>query len=62
MTDVIDALERNNSNIGAGYIEHFGEQYLVRVPGQASAIEDLKRHRRRRRATPFRSPSPTSPT
>jgi cobalt-zinc-cadmium resistance protein CzcA len=42
MTDVIDALQRNNANVGAGYIEHFGEQYLVRVPGQASTIEDLK--------------------
>jgi cobalt-zinc-cadmium resistance protein CzcA len=42
MTDVIDALQRNNANVGAGYIEHFGEQYLVRVPGQASNIEDLK--------------------
>ena len=42
MTDVIDALLRNNANMGAGYIEHFGEQYLVRVPGQASAIDDLK--------------------
>ena len=42
MTDVIEALQRNNANVGAGYIEHFGEQYLVRVPGQASSIEDLK--------------------
>jgi heavy metal efflux system protein len=42
MTDVIDALQRNNSNMGGGYIEHFGEQYLVRVSGQASSIEDLK--------------------
>ena len=42
MTDVIDALLRNNANMGAGYIEHFGEQYLVRVPGQASSIDDLK--------------------
>ena len=42
MTDVISAIQRNNANVGAGYIEHFGEQYLVRVPGQASGIEDLK--------------------
>ncbi|MES3028398.1 MAG: CusA/CzcA family heavy metal efflux RND transporter [Pseudomonadota bacterium] len=42
MTDVIGALERNNANIGAGYVERFGEQYLVRVPGQASGIEDLR--------------------
>ncbi len=32
--DVINSLEINNSNVGAGYIERNGEQYLVRVPGQ----------------------------
>jgi len=42
MTDVIGALERNNANVGAGYVERFGEQYLVRVPGQAAGIDDLK--------------------
>jgi cobalt-zinc-cadmium resistance protein CzcA len=39
--DLVDALERNNANVGAGYIEKRGEQVLVRVPGQlgdASAI------------------------
>ena len=41
MTDVIEALERNNANVGAGYVERFGEQYLVRVPGQAGGMEDL---------------------
>jgi len=41
LSDVITALERNNANVGAGYIERFGEQYLVRVPGQAATIEDL---------------------
>ncbi|MCG3143590.1 MAG: Cobalt-zinc-cadmium resistance protein CzcA [Gammaproteobacteria bacterium] len=40
-SDVIAALERNNSNVGAGYIERRGEQYLVRVPGQAEDVEDL---------------------
>lgn len=42
MADVIAALERNNANVGAGYVEHFGEQYLVRVPGQAGGVDDLK--------------------
>ena len=42
MADVTDALAKNNSNVGAGYIERYGEQYLVRVPGQASGIEDLR--------------------
>jgi len=41
--DVISALERNNANVGAGYIERAGEQYLVRVPGQAEKLDDLKR-------------------
>jgi cobalt-zinc-cadmium resistance protein CzcA len=43
MSDVVTALEENNANIGAGYVERYGEQYLIRVPGQASAIEDLQR-------------------
>ena len=41
LSDVIAALERNNANVGAGYIERSGEQYLVRVPGQAKSLEDL---------------------
>ena len=32
--DVLDALAQNNANVGAGYIERNGEQYLVRAPGQ----------------------------
>jgi len=42
MSEVIEALERNNGNVGAGYVERYGEQYLVRVPGQASGLDDLK--------------------
>ncbi len=41
LSDIIEALERNNSNAGAGYIEKSGQQYLVRVPGQAETLEDL---------------------
>jgi len=38
--DLVRALERNNTNVGAGYIERSGEQYLVRVPAQvATPIE-----------------------
>jgi cobalt-zinc-cadmium resistance protein CzcA len=40
--DVIEALGRNNGNIGAGYIEHGGEQYLIRAPGQVSGIDEVK--------------------
>ncbi len=40
--DVIKALSRNNENIGAGYIEHNGQQYLVRTPGQVSGLEGIR--------------------
>src|SRR3546814_17047510 len=42
LNDVVDALDRNNANVGAGYVERYGEQSLVRVPGQATGIDDLK--------------------
>ncbi|MFZ5717947.1 MAG: efflux RND transporter permease subunit [Pseudomonadota bacterium] len=42
MADVITALERNNANVGAGYVERYGEQVLIRVPGQVSGVEDLQ--------------------
>ncbi|OFW39432.1 MAG: cation transporter [Acidobacteria bacterium RIFCSPLOWO2_12_FULL_67_14b] len=41
--DVLAALAANNANVGAGYIERRGEQYLVRAPGQVSTIEDIER-------------------
>ncbi|MBB6094997.1 cobalt-zinc-cadmium resistance protein CzcA [Povalibacter uvarum] len=39
--DLIDAVEANNSNRGAGYIEHNGAQWLLRVPGQINEIDRL---------------------
>ena len=39
--DVLESLEKNNDNVGAGYIERNGEQYLVRIPGQVESIEDI---------------------
>lgn len=39
--DLLAALERNNANIGAGYIERNGEQLLVRAPGQLAGLEDI---------------------
>ena len=42
LQDVVTALERNNTNVGAGYIERRGEQYLVRAPGQVSSTADLE--------------------
>ncbi|KQW36872.1 CusA/CzcA family heavy metal efflux RND transporter [Rhizobacter sp. Root404] len=41
LSEVVTALEKNNSNQGAGYIERRGEQYLVRAPGQVKSIEDI---------------------
>tara|TARA_R110000787_G_scaffold241259_3_gene347456 strand:+ start:132 stop:3299 length:3168 start_codon:yes stop_codon:yes gene_type:complete len=42
LDDIISAVERNNANTGAGYIERNGEQNLIRVPGQAENLEDLR--------------------
>ncbi len=42
LTDLVEALERNNANRGAGYVERGGEQILIRVPGQASDETDLQ--------------------
>jgi cobalt-zinc-cadmium resistance protein CzcA len=41
--DVLAALAANNSNAGGGYIEHKGEQYLVRSTGLVRGIEDIGR-------------------
>ena len=41
--DVVHALEKNNTNVGAGYIERNGEQYLIRSPGQVSDIASIER-------------------
>jgi len=38
---VITALERNNRNVGAGYVERNGEQWLVRSPGQLKSLEEI---------------------
>jgi len=42
LQDVVTALERNNGNAGAGYIEKRGEQLLVRAPGQVRSLEDIR--------------------
>ena len=42
LTDIMTALNRNNANVGAGYIERKGEQYLIRAPGQVRSIDDIK--------------------
>lgn len=40
--DVIAALSANNANVGAGYIERSSGQYLVRIPGQVTDLEDIR--------------------
>ena len=40
--DVMAALVAQNANVGAGYIERNGEQYLVRTPGQVSNLEEIR--------------------
>jgi cobalt-zinc-cadmium resistance protein CzcA len=41
LQDVVTALSLNNLNVGAGYIERSGEQYLVRVPGQVANLTEI---------------------
>ena len=42
LADIVAALQRNNANVGAGYIERQGEQYLIRAPGQVKGIADIR--------------------
>ncbi|MFS1523602.1 efflux RND transporter permease subunit [Microbulbifer sp. 2304DJ12-6] len=42
MQDIAAALERNNENRGAGYLENNGRQLLVRSPGQLATIADIE--------------------
>jgi len=41
--DVMESVEKNNATVGAGYIEHREEQYMVRGIGLAKGIDDLNR-------------------
>ncbi|WP_457422033.1 efflux RND transporter permease subunit [Roseateles sp. P5_E7] len=41
LPELVQALERNNANVGAGYIERRGEQVLIRAPGQVAGVEDI---------------------
>ncbi|MBN49222.1 MAG: CusA/CzcA family heavy metal efflux RND transporter [Spongiibacteraceae bacterium] len=42
LPDIARALQANNNNRGAGYIERNGEQILVRSPGQLQTITDIE--------------------
>lgn len=39
--DLVSAIEANNQNRGVGFIEHNGQQWLMRVPGQADDLDKL---------------------
>jgi len=39
--EVSEAIEQNNANQGAGYLERNKEQLLVRIPGQVTELDDL---------------------
>ena len=39
--DLVQALQVNNDNRGAGYSERNGQQLLVRSPGQLATVEDI---------------------
>ncbi|WAC65065.1 CusA/CzcA family heavy metal efflux RND transporter [Pseudoxanthomonas sp. SL93] len=40
--DVVQAVASNNQNVGAGYIERNGQQFLVRAPGQVADLEGIR--------------------
>ena len=42
LQDLMAALARNNLSTGAGYIERFGAQYLIRSPGQLADLDDIR--------------------
>tara|TARA_R110001592_G_scaffold48850_1_gene153137 strand:+ start:4932 stop:8072 length:3141 start_codon:yes stop_codon:yes gene_type:complete len=41
--DLVEAVQKNNANVGAGYIEKNGEQYLIRAPGQVTDISEIEK-------------------
>jgi cobalt-zinc-cadmium resistance protein CzcA len=40
--ELLEAIARNSTSTGAGYIERNGEQYLVRAPGQVRDLDDVR--------------------
>jgi cobalt-zinc-cadmium resistance protein CzcA len=41
LRDVLEAVARNNANVGGAYIEHSSEQYLLRGIGLAESAQDI---------------------
>ena len=42
LEDVVQAVAVNNQNMGAGYIERNGQQFLVRTPGQVGGLDEIR--------------------
>ena len=42
ISDIMDAIASNNSVSGGNYIEHNGEQYIIRGLGQINKIDDIR--------------------
>jgi len=42
LKDVMSALQSNNNNTGAGYLERHGEQYLIRMPGRLQTLSEIR--------------------
>jgi len=42
LATLVNAIDRNNVNAGAGYIERGGEQFVVRTPGQVKSLEEIR--------------------
>lgn len=42
LTDVFDALEKNNENTGGSYIEKNAQAYFIRAEGMVKTIEDIE--------------------
>ncbi|MGE0682505.1 MAG: efflux RND transporter permease subunit [Candidatus Binatia bacterium] len=40
--EFFERIAENNVNVGAGYIEHKGEQYLIRATGLVRTLEDMQ--------------------
>ena len=42
LATLVNAIDRNNANAGAGYIERGGEQFVVRTPGQVKSLDEIR--------------------
>ncbi len=42
-SDLIEAMEKANQNVGGGYVQQTAEQFLVQATGILSSVEDIRR-------------------